>query len=96
MKSSYNPTLGMCFKSIRNKFLAICLDMFLNRCMNILERVETIRNELKAFGSPVVIAEQSGVTYAWLSKFLRGSITNPTVDNIGKLEAFLQNNKDAA
>lgn len=65
--------------------------------MKILELTEQLRSRVNAHGNMVVLAENSGVTYSWLTKFADGRITNPTVANLNKLENFFNlSRQDAA
>lgn len=56
--------------------------------MNILSITEKIRSQTREFGKYRYVAEVSGVSYEWLVKFAVGKISNPTVENINKLEKF--------
>jgi hypothetical protein len=56
--------------------------------MNILDRTQEIRIKTKKFGRYRFVSEKSKVSYEWLCKFAVGKITNPTVENIHKLEQF--------
>jgi hypothetical protein len=56
--------------------------------MNILERTEHVRKKAKQFGRYRFVADESGVGYEWLTKFARGTIKNPRVDNIDALDKF--------
>lgn len=58
--------------------------------MSILETTESVREEAKKYGNYRHVATVSGVGYQWLSKFAVGSIPNPTVNNVAKLEAFFK------
>jgi len=42
------------------------------------------------------IAEQSGVSYSWLSKFVNGHIDNPGYATLTKLDGYLAALADAA
>jgi transcriptional regulator with XRE-family HTH domain len=53
--------------------------------MNISNLTEQLRDQAKSHNL-VQLAEQSGVTYSWLTKFVDGRITNPTIANLQKLE----------
>jgi transcriptional regulator with XRE-family HTH domain len=53
--------------------------------MNISTLTEHLRGQAKSHNL-VQLAEQSGVTYSWLTKFVDGRIQNPTVANLQKLE----------
>ena len=65
--------------------------------MSISERVKQIRELVKEQSSLRILAETSGVSYAWVIKFSNGSIANPTIENIAKLEAyFFPDQQDAA
>lgn len=63
--------------------------------MTILESTEEIRAKAKEFGRYRYVAEKSGVSYEWLSKFAAGSIVNPTVENVHKLELFFNQKRRA-
>lgn len=56
--------------------------------MKILNYVDSYRDKVKAIGDYIYVAQQSGVSYHWLTKFTQGSIKNPTIENIAKLENF--------
>jgi hypothetical protein len=56
--------------------------------MDIITKVEFIRDQVKGHGLYRVLAEKSGVSYEWLCKFAVGAINNPTVGNVAKLEKF--------
>lgn len=56
--------------------------------MKILEYVNQIRDKSKSVGNYRLVSEKSGVSYHWLQKFAIGSISNPTIENIAKLESF--------
>jgi hypothetical protein len=56
--------------------------------MKILNYVDSYRDKVKAIGNYIYVAQHSGVSYHWLTKFTQGSIKNPTIDNIAKLENF--------
>jgi hypothetical protein len=60
--------------------------------MKLLNYVNSIRDEIKTIGNYMAISKQSGVNYHWLTKFAQGSIKNPTLINIHKLEKFITNN----
>lgn len=65
--------------------------------MKISERVKQIRKLVKEQASLRLLAEASGVSYAWVIKFSSGRISNPTVENIAKLESyFFPDQQDAA
>jgi transcriptional regulator with XRE-family HTH domain len=53
--------------------------------MDISTLTEQIRGQAKSYNL-VQLAELSGVTYSWLTKFVDGRIQNPTVANLQKLE----------
>jgi hypothetical protein len=63
--------------------------------MRIKERVEVLRTLVRNHGNYRLVAEKSSVGYEWLSKFATGSIPNPTISNVAKLEVFFENNKDS-
>jgi hypothetical protein len=56
--------------------------------MSILSVTEKVRARAKSFGRYDYVAKESGVGYQWLTKFSVGSIKNPTVANVAKLERF--------
>ena len=58
--------------------------------MNILDKVKYIRIAVQKRGRYRIIAKESGVGYEWLTKFASGSIKNPTVINIAKLELYFK------
>lgn len=86
----------MCFYRFRNKILALFRNLFFNLRMDIKGHVKNLRAQLNQHGDFGRVADQSGVTYAWVIKFARGTIDNPTVENIAKLEAYFQGQHDAA
>jgi transcriptional regulator with XRE-family HTH domain len=53
--------------------------------MDISTLTEQIRGQAKSYNL-VQLAELSGVTYSWLTKFVDGRIQNPTIANLQKLE----------
>jgi transcriptional regulator with XRE-family HTH domain len=53
--------------------------------MDISTLTEQLRGQAKSYNL-VQLAELSGVTYSWLTKFVDGRIQNPTVANLQKLE----------
>lgn len=57
--------------------------------MFISDRVNIIRQMARDTGNYSVVAKNCGVSYHWLNKFATGSIKNPTVDNVDKLERYL-------
>jgi hypothetical protein len=58
--------------------------------MSILEITEKVRKTAKEYGRYRIVADESGVDSSWLSKFAVGTITNPTVANVAKLESFFK------
>ena len=56
--------------------------------MNIIDKVERIKTLVRKHGNYRVLADKAGVGYEWLSKFAAGSIENPGVKNVAKLEQF--------
>lgn len=60
--------------------------------MKILEQVNKIRIQAQKYGDYKHVSEKTGVTFHWLQKFACGSIKNPTVKNIAKLEDFYTSN----
>jgi len=56
--------------------------------MKILEHVNLIRVKARKTGNYRYVSEKSGVTFHWLQKFAIGSIENPTIENVAKLESF--------
>jgi hypothetical protein len=60
--------------------------------MNIREHVEIIRDRVRRHGNYRGLSEKSLVGYEWLSKFAAGTIDNPTVNNVSKLETFFEKN----
>jgi len=64
--------------------------------MDILKITEHVRSQVVAYGKYSVIADESGVTYSWLTKFADGRITNPTIANIHKLQNFFSEQMDHA
>jgi transcriptional regulator with XRE-family HTH domain len=63
--------------------------------MDISTLTEQLRGQAKSCNL-VQLAEQSGVTYSWLTKFVDGRIQNPTVANLQKLERFFKGKEKAA
>lgn len=87
----------MSSKLIRNKFLESLIALVSNKGMKIFDRVNQLRELVKASSSLREISDASGVTYAWVVKFANGIIQNPTVENIDKLESyFFADDQDAA
>ncbi len=64
--------------------------------MEILEFTKITRDKIKLFGRYRYVSEKSGVSYEWLCKFAAGKITNPTIENISKLEVFLKSHDDSS
>lgn len=66
--------------------------------MNIMQRVEQIKQIAEERGDYRAVADKSGVTFHWLQKFAIGAIPNPSVKNIAKLEQFFfgDGDRDAA
>lgn len=62
--------------------------------MNIMQRVNKIKEQAAERGDYRIVAEQSGVTFHWLQKFAIGKIPNPGVKNIAKLEDFFLANHE--
>lgn len=56
--------------------------------MKIIEQVNLIRDQARTYGKYKYVSEKCGVTFHWLQKFACGSIKNPTIENIAKLEDF--------
>jgi len=56
--------------------------------MKIKDKVQAIRELTKKHGQYEKLAKRSGVGYQWLTKFATGSIDNPTLSNIDKLEQY--------
>lgn len=65
--------------------------------MIILQHVKTLQQKVREHGNYRAISKNSGVGYHWLCKFAAGSIANPGVENISRLEVFFEdgNNKVA-
>jgi transcriptional regulator with XRE-family HTH domain len=62
--------------------------------MSITEQVISIRNALnKRKETRAEISEKANVNPHWLEKFAQGVITNPTLDRVAKVEAFLNQSK---
>ncbi len=53
-------------------------------------RVALVRRK----GDWQAIADESGVSYSWLSKFVNGHIDNPGYGTLKKLHAYLQESGD--
>jgi len=62
--------------------------------MSINQSVKNLRDRLVDHSGLNGVAEKSGVTYSWLIKFSRGTIKNPTVANVAKLEAYFDKQND--
>ena len=58
--------------------------------MNIQEKTKLIRYIAIKIGNYKHISEQANVNYHWLQKFAIGTIQNPTVANVAKLEEFFK------
>jgi hypothetical protein len=56
---------------------------------DIMEKTEAIRASVRAHGNYRSL-EGDGLTYHWIQKFACGSIKNPTVENVAKLEQALK------
>jgi len=64
--------------------------------MNIFDNVNLIRSRVREIGNYRLMSKKYGVSYEWLCKFSAGKITNPTIENISKLEAFLKSHDDSS
>jgi|688.fasta_scaffold589131_2 hypothetical protein len=67
--------------------------------MKIIDRVEQLKKMAFEYGNYRLVAEKSGLSFHWLQKFAIGSIENPNVKNVAKLEAFFfeaSDDRDAA
>jgi hypothetical protein len=58
--------------------------------MGILEKTDFLRGRVLEHGQYNRVAEKCGLNFHWLQKFAIGSIQNPTVGNVAKLEAFFE------
>jgi transcriptional regulator with XRE-family HTH domain len=47
-------------------------------------------------GDWLVVAEKSGISYSWLSKFFNGHIDNPGYATLKKLLAYLEDGVESA
>lgn len=58
---------------------------------------DLVRTELnRRRGEWQTIADESGVSYSWLSKFVNEHIPNPGYETLRKLYAYLHNTRRAA
>lgn len=56
---------------------------------DIREKTEAIRAAVRARGNYHELAVD-GLSYHWIQKFACGAISNPTVENVAKLEQVLK------
>ena len=58
--------------------------------MSILETVSYLRSLVVQTGDYRSLADSTGVSYHWLQKFACGLMSNPTVQNLAKVEAYFK------
>jgi transcriptional regulator with XRE-family HTH domain len=56
--------------------------------MRISEKVDLMRKRARDIGDYKFVSKKCGVSFHWLQKFACGSIKNPTIENIAKLEVY--------
>lgn len=56
--------------------------------MTIIDTTNQLREAVKQHGKHKDISRLSGVNFHWLCKFATGEISNPTINNVAKVEAF--------
>lgn len=61
--------------------------------MSIIETTNQLRDAVKQHGNHKEISRQSGVNFHWLCKFVTGEITNPTINNVAKIEEFFKDKR---
>ena len=56
-----------------------------------MDYIEQLKTRVRAYeGQYVDLADESGVSLSWLSKFVNGKIPNPTVGSLSKVDAAVK------
>lgn len=59
--------------------------------MNLMNLLEQVKNDLKATkGDWVSIAQQAGISYSWITKFMADEIPNPGFYTLERLNSILR------